>query len=157
MFDRILSFLRELPSGETAGRGRPGADDPRIAAAALMYQVMDADGVRQDAEWERLKQLLSETYEVAGKDLDALVLAGGKADADAVDLYTFTSVLKRHLDEAGRVAFVGLMWEVAYADGALDELEDNTLWRIAELLGVERQDRIRERQKAKARTPGEDS
>lgn len=157
MFDRIRNFLRDLPSGETSTNARPGGDDPRIAAAALMYQVMDADGVRQDAEWERLKQLLSETYGVTGKELDALVLAGGNADADAVDLYTFTSVLKRHLDESGRVAFVGLMWDVAYADGTLDELEDNTLWRIAELLGVERRDRILERQKAKARTPGEDS
>ena len=36
------------------------------------------------------------------------------------------------------------------SDGELHELEDNTLWRIAELLGVDRRDRILERQKAKA-------
>lgn len=151
MFDRIRSFLRDLPSSETRESDRPDAEDPRIAAAALMYHVMDADGVRQDAEWERLKQVLSETYDVTGKELDALVMAGGKADEDAVDLYTFTSVLKRHLDEKGRIEFVGLLWDIAYADGTLDELEDNTLWRIAELLGVDRRDRVLERQKAKAR------
>jgi uncharacterized tellurite resistance protein B-like protein len=154
MFDRILAFLKELPSAE-AGRGKPsGADDPRVAAAALMYHVMDADGVRHDAEWERMKEILAEAYGLTGDALDRLVAAGGKADEEAVDLYAFTSVLKRHLDEKARIEFVGLMWEVVFADGELHELEDHTLWRIAELIGVDRRDRILERQKAQAQAPG---
>lgn len=154
MFDRILAFLKELPSGG-AGRNRTGAaDDPRVAAAALMYHVMDADGVRHDAEWERLKKNLAEAYGLTGDALDRLVAAGGKADGEAVDLYAFTSVLKRHLDEKAKIEFVGLMWEIVFADGELHELEDNMLWRIAELIGVDRRDRILERQKAQAKTPG---
>ena len=96
------------------------------------------------------RQILSEAYGLSGEALDKLVTAGGEADEDAVDLYTFTSLLKRHLEPPQRVEFVGLMWEIAFADGELHELEDNTLWRIAELLGVDRRDRILERQKAKA-------
>jgi len=152
MFDRILTFLKELPSGGDRDMP-PGADDPRVAAAALMYHVMDADGVRQDAEWERMKEILAEAYGLSGEALDSLVIAGGAADEDAVDLYTFTGLLKRHLDPARRVEFVGLMWDIAYADGELHELEDNTLWRIAELLGVDRRDQILERQKARAQAP----
>ncbi|MCX7303449.1 MAG: TerB family tellurite resistance protein [Hyphomicrobiales bacterium] len=152
MFDRILAFLKELPSGVDRDKA-PGADDPRVAAAALMYHVMDADGVRQDAEWERMKAILAEAYGLSGEALDDLVIAGGAADEDAVDLYTFTSLLKRHLDAAQRIEFVGLMWEIAFADGELHELEDNTLWRIAELLGVDRRDQILERQKARAEAP----
>jgi len=152
MFDRILAFLKDLPSG--ADREKlPGAEDPRVAAAALMYHVMDADGVRQDAEWERIKQILREAYGLSGEALDKLVSAGGEADEDAVDLYSFTSLLKKHLEPAQRVEFVGLMWEIAFADGELHELEDNTLWRIAELLGVDRRDQILERQKARAEAP----
>jgi uncharacterized tellurite resistance protein B-like protein len=152
MFDRIVAFLKDLPSGDT-GRDKPGADDPRIAAAALMYHVMDADGVRQDAEWERMKEILAESYDLSGEALDRLVIAGGKADEEAVDLYTFTSVLKRHLDAEQRVEFIGLMWEIVFADGELHELEDNTIWRIAELIGVDRRDRVLERQKAQAQAP----
>ena len=153
MFDRIITFLKELPSGE-AGKGKPGgSDDPRVAAAALMYHVMDADGVRHDAEWERMKEALAEAYGLTGEALDRLVAAGGEADGAAVDLYTFTSVLKRHLDEQARIEFVGLLWEVVFADGELHELEDHTLWRIAELIGVERRDRIHARQKAQAEAP----
>ena len=152
MFDRILAFLKELPSG-AADKSR-GSDDPRVAAAALMYHVMDADGVRHDSEWERMKEILAESYGLSGEALDRLVRAGGEADDEAVDLYAFTSVLKRHLDEKARIEFVGVMWEIVFADGELHELEDHTLWRIAELIGVERRDRILQRQKAQAQMPG---
>ena len=150
MFERVLSFLRDLP----AGGAKASADDPHVAASALLYHVMSADGVRQDVEWERFKQLLARTYSISGEELDALAAAGERADNEAIDLYAFTSVLKRHLDAEARKAFIGLMWEIVYADGELHELEDNTVWRVAELIGVERRDRVEARRKAAAEAPG---
>jgi len=152
MFDRVISFLRDMPHS-SSGRNPERGDDPRVAAAALLFHVMNADGVRQDSEWDRVKQLLAETYNLSGADLDALVKAGETADNEAIDLYTFTSVLKRHLDEDERIAFIRLLWEVVYADGVVHELEDNMLWRVAELIGVERRDRILTRQDAARSMP----
>jgi uncharacterized tellurite resistance protein B-like protein len=154
MLDRIATFFRSLPGSEQRPSGL-GGDDPRVAAAALLIHVMNADGVRQDVEWERIKQVLADTYTLSGSALDQLAAAGEAADNEAVDLYTFTSVLNRHLDEQARIEFIGLLWEVVFADGELHELEDNTLWRVAELIGVDRRDRIRTRQEAqrKATTP----
>ncbi|PWK76235.1 TerB family tellurite resistance protein [Aminobacter sp. AP02] len=145
MFERMISFLKDLP---VAG-GRPSReDDPRVAAAALMYHVMNADGDRQDVEWERVKQLLAQSYGVSGAELDRLIKAGEQADNEAIDLYAFTSVLKRGLDEEARKDFIGMMWEIVYADGELHEMEDNTIWRIAELIGVDSRDRIEAKRKA---------
>ena len=152
MLDRVLSFLKELPSGSKSKTAK--GDDPRIAAAALMYHVMNADGVRHDAEWERIKQLLGETYGLAGDALDEVAQAGEAADREAVDFYQFTSVLKRHLDAEARIEFIRVMWDVVFADGELHELEDNTLWRVAELIGVDRRDRVLARQDARSRSPG---
>jgi uncharacterized tellurite resistance protein B-like protein len=152
MFERVLAFLKDLPVGAAAGRA--GDDDPRIAASALLYHVMNADGVRQDSEWERFKAILSENYAVTGAALDQLARAGEEADNEAIDLYAFTSVLKRHLDVDARKAFIGLMWDIVYADGELHEMEDNIVWRVAELIGVERRDRIEARRRAAAHIPG---
>ncbi|MFE0017167.1 TerB family tellurite resistance protein [Mesorhizobium sp. NPDC059054] len=152
MFDRVLSFLKELPAN--GARTHAKADDPRVAAAALLYHVMSADGVHQDVEWERFKAILAESYSIQGQELEALAQAGERADGEAIDLYAFTSVLKRHLDPDARKAFIGLMWEIVYADGELHELEDNTVWRVAELLDVERVDRVAARRKAAAEVPG---
>ena len=152
VFERVLSFLRDLPSGKPATDGR--ADDVHVAVAALLYHVMDADGVRQDVEWDRIKELLAAHFQIGGRELDELVKAGVEADREAVDLYAFTSVLARHLDEQARLDLIRLMWDVVYADGVLHELEDNILWRVAELLGIDRRDRILARQDAARRAPG---
>lgn len=146
MIERLLSFLKDLPAG--ASGSFSGKDDPKVAAAALMIHVMDADGERQQSEISRLKETLSEHYDVHGEALEALFRAAEQADQEAIDLYAFTSVLKRHLDEKARAEFIGIMWEVVYADGEMHELEDNTVWRVAELIGVDSRDRIALRQRA---------
>jgi uncharacterized tellurite resistance protein B-like protein len=146
MIERLLSFLKELPAGGSSSLG--GNDDPKVAAAALMIHVMDADGERHQSEIRRLKEMLTEHYDVQGEALEALFRAGEKADQEAIDLYAFTSVLKRHLDEKARAEFIGIMWDVVYADGELHELEDNTVWRVAELIGVDSRARVALRQRA---------
>lgn len=152
MLQRVLSFLKDLPTGAAESRLK-AEDDPRVAAAALMYHVINADGVRHDVEWERLKELLSQTYEATGNELERLLDAGEQAHHEAIDHYAFTRVLQRHLDEAGRIEFIQLLWDLCYADGELHELEDNTLWRVAELIGVDRRDRIAARQQAAKNMP----
>lgn len=153
MFDRILKFLNDLPGGTEAG-GTPDINDPRVASAALMVHVMDADGIRRDAEFGRLREMLGKTYGLDSEGVDELLRAGEEADKDAVDLYAFTSVITRHLDHEARLELIELLWEMVYADGELHELEDNVVWRIAELIHVERRDRIELRQRVEARLKG---
>ena len=76
---------------------------------------------------------------------------GEQADQEAVDLYSFTSIIKRNLDEDARIKFIELMWEVVFADGVAHELEDNVVWRVAELIGVSTRDRVTMKQRAAVR------
>ena len=45
------------------------------------------------------------------------------------------------------------MWDVVYADGVVHELEDSTIWRVAELIGVDGRDRILARRAAAGTVP----
>ena len=55
------------------------------------------------------------------------------------------------LDESQRIAIIKMMWEVVFADEENHELEDNMVWRIAELIGVSaRQRTILRNQMARA-------
>jgi uncharacterized tellurite resistance protein B-like protein len=85
---------------------------------------------------------------------DELIEKATQAEHEAVDLYHFTSLLNRTLDEPGRARVIEMMWEIVYADGRRDELEDNLLWRAADLLGVSPRERIELRQRI-ARESGE--
>lgn len=147
MLDRLKLFFASLSDQP---QPKPVAeDDARVAAAALMFHVIDADGVRDDSERQRLADVLSSTYALSGDELERIMIAGEKADREAVDLFAFTSVLNRTLDEAAKVEFIGILWEMVYADGELHELEDNIVWRVAELIGVSQRDRMLERKRVR--------
>ena len=71
-----------------------------------------------------------------------LIAAATAADREAVDLYSFTSLINRSLDEDGRRRIVKMMWEMVYADGRMNEFEDNIVWRASDLLGISQRDRV---------------
>lgn len=151
MFERFLAFIREL-SGDTA-HGHGHANNPAVAAAALLFHVMDADGVRAEPERALLEKEIADQYGVEGPGLASILAAGEAAEREAIDLYGFTSLLNQHLDHEARIEFIGMMWEIVYADGVRDEVEDNIVWRVAELMHVERNDRIRMRRAVEQRMP----
>jgi len=154
MFERFQAFFHNL----TTDGGRKGfdPDDPRVAVAALCMQVMEADGQIKDSEKKRLRKLLKEQYGLDGKQLDAVIAAGLEAESSAVDYYRFTSDLKRHLNTEQRLELIGILWDIVYADGERSEMEDDAIWRIAELLGVSARERIQKRQEAAKRVTGID-
>jgi uncharacterized tellurite resistance protein B-like protein len=144
----LLAALRKYLS-ET-GRGHasaPAEADPvQLAAAGLLFHVIAIDGVVSDDERTMLADLLSRRF---GLDVDAamaLAGAGESADNEAVDLYGFTSVLKRTLPVEERARIIEMMWKLVYADGSVHEFEDNAVWRVAELLAVPSETRIRLKQ-----------
>lgn len=146
MLERLKSFLGSLQ--DKSGDATPGADDPRVAAAALMIHVVEADGLQVATERKRLRQSLVEAYSLSREQLDQLVRAGEAASRESADYAGFTDTLNRHLDADEKAAFIGLLWDVVYADGEMHELEDNVVWRVAEMLDVPQKDRAALRQKA---------
>lgn len=147
MLDQIRAFLREL-KGDTPKES--GANDADVAAVALFFHVIGADGVIDQVESEKLRALIAQEYDVNGTEMHKLIEAGQQADREAVDLYQFTSVLNRSLEPEAKVHFIELLWNLAYADGHRHELEDHVVWRIADLMGVSSRDRVLARQRALA-------
>ena len=114
-----------------------------------MVHIIDVDGDRDAAERARLREVLSRAYSVTGAELESIVSQAEEADREAVDLFAFTSILNRQLGEQAKVEFIGLLWEMVFADGEMHELEDNVVWRVAELIGVSPRDRTIMRQRVR--------
>jgi uncharacterized tellurite resistance protein B-like protein len=141
----VLSAIKRLLA-DVAGRGETvviGEDELQLAAAALLFHVVAVDGVVSVEEREMLSSLLGRRFELDPAETQSLVKAAENADAEAVDLYGFTSVLKRTLEQSDRERIIEMMWKLVYADGSVHEFEDNAVWRVAELLAVPSQTRIR--------------
>src|ERR1700761_4815910 len=141
MFEAFRHFIAEFSDG--ARHPNEFADnDYRLAAAALLVHAAAIDGELSQAERDKLHAVIKERFALDDAATDALVLQATEAEHEAVDLYHFTSLLNRSLNEPGRARIVEMMWEIVYADGERDELEDNLIWRAADLLGVSQQERI---------------
>jgi uncharacterized tellurite resistance protein B-like protein len=123
----------------------------RLAAAALLMRAAAIDGKADAAERRKLKALLQARFDLDADELGPLVEAAVRRENESVDLYGFTSVLCRELDQDGRKKIVEMLWEVALADGVVHEFEANLVWRTAELLGVSSRDRINLRKEVEAR------
>lgn len=156
MFERLQTFFQSLTTDRSNLMFT--SDDPRVAVAALCMQVMEADGVVRQAEKDKLRSLLKDSYQLSESELNAVLEAGKRAENEAIDYFRFTSDLKRHLDESQRLQLVSALWDLVYSDGERSEIEDHVVWRIADLLGVSDHDRVRARMDAAARSegPGED-
>lgn len=148
MISAIRQFFADLVGPEEPRRFTE--DDYRLAAATLLFHVIAIDGIVSEAERAKLADILRQRYGLDATDTMALIEAAEAADKEAVDLYGFTSVLKRRLDETERERIIGMMWQLVYADGVVHEFEDNLIWRVAELLGVSSQARIRMKQAVRA-------
>ena len=144
MLEALRSFMRQVTATETPSSTPRhfGDDDERLALAALLVHCTAIDGNVSDMERSKMRDLLSRTFGLGDEDMSLLLSDAAAADREAVDLYRFTSVLKRHMTEEQRVTVVENLWEIVFADGTAHEFEENLVWRVAELLGVSRQDRI---------------
>ena len=116
--------------------------DYRLAAAALLVRAATIDGHFDDGERAKLHERLKSRFALDDAGAAALIEEAAVAEQQAVDLYGFTSLLDRALDEEGRRHLVEMMWEIVYADNRVSEFEDNLLWRVADLLHVPSRDRI---------------
>jgi uncharacterized tellurite resistance protein B-like protein len=141
MLDALKNFIDEL-TGDSQREKPIDIADYQLAAAALLVHIASIDGDFDHQERHRIQQLVEARFGLTSAQASKLIIAAQESESEAVDLYRFTSVLKRRLDPDGRIQVVGMLWDMAHADGAVHEFEENVVWRVAELLGVSTRDRV---------------
>ncbi|QAY95315.1 hypothetical protein CWB41_05845 [Methylovirgula ligni] len=144
MFDQIRNFVAELTGASEARSFSP--DDFRLAAVALLVHLASADGNFSADEQRRLRDIIETRFGLDADTTTRLIELGEVQDRQAVDFYHFTHALTKALDQDGRQKIIAMMWEIAFADGTVTEVEESIVARIADLLGVSRPDRLRLRQ-----------
>jgi uncharacterized tellurite resistance protein B-like protein len=142
MLDGLRQFIADIVSPAEHQQRQFDDTGYRLAATALLVHVLSIDGEPSPAEKRQLHSLIETRFGLDRGAADQLIASATLVEGEAVDLYHFTSVIMRSVDEPGRLRIVEMMWEVVYADGRVSEFEDNVVWRAADLLGVSSRDRI---------------
>lgn len=142
MLDKLRQFIAEVAAPLTQDQPAFSDTDYRLAATALLIHVVSLDGEPSDVEKQKLHSLLQSRFQLDAPTASQLIAEATLVEGEAVDLYHFTSIIMRSVDEEGRKRIIEMMWELVYADGNVSEFEDNVMWRAADLLGVSSRDRI---------------
>ena len=104
----------------------------RSATAVLMVDVARADYVFDDSEFDSVLRLVEAHFHLSPDDAAALVNAADEEVDGLVSLHEFTQLLHHNLNDAEKARVVGLLWQIAYADGRLDKYEDALILKISD-------------------------
>ncbi len=133
MFDALTRLFTKSGSGADS-------HDPKLAVAALLVHLAAVDGQVTDEERAAIRGVLQDQYDLDEAAVDLLIRQATERDAAAVDFYAFTSTLST-LSSQDRIEIIRMMWLVVFADSKNHEMEDNMVWRVAELIGVSSRER----------------
>ena len=118
----------------------------RLAATALMIELIYVDENVAQEEKKRLVEILQNTWHINKEEIDTLIkLAEEKVD-NANDYYHFTRLINDNYTYEMKYQLIKSLWEIAYADNELNKYEEATIRKLAELLYVEHADFIRAKQ-----------
>src|SRR3954462_11134088 len=141
MLDGLRHFIAEIVATDAEPRAFDETDY-RLAASGLLIHIVSLDREPSKVEKRKLHSLIESSFKLDPGTADRLIASATKVEGETVDLYHFTSVIMRSVNEERRLRIIEMMWELVYADGQVSEFEDNVVWRAADLLGVSSRDRI---------------
>lgn len=128
-----------------------GAEETRLALAALLVRVARADGHYGEPERDRIGRILARRYGLGPFDIPRLLAEAEALEAGASDTVRFTRLVKEEVPYEEREGIMEALWEVVLADGARNQEEDALLRLTANLLGVNDRDSALARQRVEAR------
>jgi uncharacterized tellurite resistance protein B-like protein len=135
MFESILAWVTgAAPSGAPQ-------DDLQLALAALLVEAAHSDDCLDEAERAVIARLLERRFELTQAGAQALLAAAEREAERSAELFCFTRVINERLSHEQRIELIEMLWEVAYADGVLDQYQDSLLRRVGGLVYVSDQER----------------
>jgi uncharacterized tellurite resistance protein B-like protein len=139
MLRRLQSFLDRLEA-PTATNEVDRAEDLKLAAAALLVEQARMDATIETSEHDRIAELVRWRFKLSEEEAADLVKAAESLTDGPAQWYGLTAKIKSAFNQDERIQMIEMLWDVAYADGKLDDMEANLIRRIAGLLYVDDRD-----------------
>lgn len=151
MFNKLKEFFTLLDGDKTTtNRGEISLE---IACAVLLCEVMRADGVFTEQEQEKLKLLLNKQFSLSADEVLTILEQALILSENASDFYQFTSKINQYYSIEEKIKIVTLLWQVAYADGELANIEEHIIRKISDLLHLRHTEYIATKISAQTKHP----
>ena len=143
MLQKLKTWLSTRVADDSDTRPHFGSlDANETLSVILMMEIALADGKFEQSEHDYLIHELKRDFDQAPEAAEEVINYAKIHVRDAASLQESTAPLKA-LAYADKVVLLESLWEVAYADGELDPLEESMLRKLADLLYIDHSDYIR--------------
>jgi len=138
VLDRLKTLFGDRDSAQaTPG---PGGDPLHLATACLLVEAAQMDNDFDAGERAKISELVQRRFGLSAGDSDRLLQAADEKVAQSVEIFGFTREIKDAFSPEERIELMEMLWDVAYVDGELHDLEANLMRRLAGLLHVSDRD-----------------
>ena len=121
----------------------------QLACAVLLIEVARMDNSLSFLEEEQLHLAIQAKFELSESEIKELLELADEERDEATDYHQFTQLLNGQFDLGQKIRLVELMWQVALADGHIDQHEDHFIRKIADLLYLRHSELISARERMK--------
>jgi uncharacterized tellurite resistance protein B-like protein len=152
----VLQSIRQFFQDRLAGPERRAPADHehalRLAAAALLFEVVRADADVRDEERTVMRTAIQSVFGLPDHEALELMDLAEEESRGASSLYQFTSLVDEGFSAEEKKRLVELLWMVSFADTEKHAEEEHLVRKIASLLHVPHPDFIDAKIRARSRT-----
>ena len=147
MFSKLKNWLLPKKNPE-----EPKEIDPIVASLTLMLEVAWADHDVSNEEKRIIIAALQETFDKTTDEANDLFDNAVSLHKDSVGSYYYTKLINEQFSYEDKKEIIFVLWQIAYSDQHIDQWEEYTIRKLADLLHVDHSDFI----DAKLRTKQKD-
>jgi len=116
--------------------------DVKLATTCLLTKVAFADEYLDPQEEKIIREILTDFFSIQTEEINKLFKDSNQILGQSTDIFSFGQLLNQHFTKEDKIDLIGCIFEVAFADGELHHLENNTIKQIAHILNIEHKDLI---------------
>ncbi len=152
MLERIRDLFHRKIAPEAAEPTPAGEHALRLATAALLFEVVRADGKVTPEERSVMQVAVQSAFGLDAEETRELTELAEAESQAAISLYEFTRVVDESFSPEQKKRVVELLWLIAFADTQKDAQEEYLVRKIAGLLHVPHPDFIDAKIRARDRS-----
>ena len=116
--------------------------DPIIASLTLMLEVAWADHDISNEEMQIIITALQETFDKTTDEAKDLFENAVSLHKDSVGSYHYTKLINEQFSYEDKKEIIFVLWQIADSDQYIDQWEEYTIRKLADLLHVDHSDFI---------------
>ncbi|MDB4831125.1 TerB family tellurite resistance protein [Hyphomicrobiales bacterium] len=140
----MIKFLNKIFSSKNSEKVEDIAKptELQISITSLLIRAASIDDDFAILEEKKIEELVKKYFNIDDDDMLNVLQEAKIRESNAVDLYSFTKIIKENLNQEERKIIIEMMWEIVAVDKNFDPYENNLVWRTAELIGISTRDRM---------------